>query len=174
MKSNETVYRLQSPRYVNTLRFQTTSPPHTDCTQHSRKHRTIHTFGYPLIRPDLNRASLNLRANILRSLSPASWGNSVRSMCSKTVGTPEGLLLALRATAATMYHGFESTVFEDVYMNSWASLGSRWDVPLPDPARAGYRPFSFERKALVTTPAIGAQSLAFGVWVAGGAGQVNC
>lgn len=63
------------------------------------------TFGYPLMRPDLNIASRSFLASIIWSSALASLDSSSLSICSNTRGTPSALLLALRATAATMYHG---------------------------------------------------------------------
>ncbi len=64
------------------------------------------TFGYPLINPDLNNASLIFCASKNSSDAVPSFSfNSWRAYW-KTCGTASALLLALYATAATKYHGF--------------------------------------------------------------------
>jgi hypothetical protein len=63
------------------------------------------TLGYPLMSPDLNRASRIFLASI--SSSDVSLPPLLRSCraCLKTHGTASGRLLALNATAATINHG---------------------------------------------------------------------
>ena len=71
------------------------------------------TFGYPLMRPDLKIASRILCASNFSSDWLEFAPSALRSFnaCSNVRGTPSGRLLALNATAATIYQGFPRTTW---------------------------------------------------------------
>ena len=96
------------------------------------------TFGYPLMRPDLKMASRIFCASNFSSDWIEFAPSALRSFnaCSNARGTPSGRLLALNATAATIYHGFlrttrilQKTINLCLMVNTNPQMPSQWPGP---------------------------------------------